>query len=151
MKKSSPRTDYGSPNTLVADIAKKSLLCLLPLSALSCYYGWKMPAGVLAGGVIALVNLRAIANSTASFLGAKNANRKLRFLGALRFAALFMVFSILFKRHVVNPFGLLAGLTVVFIFILVEGVKIARSSKAVGGDEGQDEKTVGGDHDIISP
>lgn len=116
--------------TIIARIAKKSFIFLLPLAGLSLFYGWKMAAGVLVGGVLALVNLRALGKTSSGLLGAQKAGVKLFFLSTFRLGAFLVVLAALIISRAVNPIGLLAGLTVVFVCITLEGIKEARSAKA---------------------
>ena len=64
-------------------------------------------------------------------IGSGTMTLRLIVLSMIRLAALFTVIIMLLYYRVVNPFGLLAGFTVIFVLILIEGLRSARA----GGPE----------------
>ena len=115
---------------VISRIAKKSLIILLPMTGLAFFYGWKMAAGVLAGGALALINLRALGKTSVGLLGSTKAGVKMFFMSAVRVALFLTAVAALIISRIVHPIGLLAGLTVVFVCVTLEGVSQARSANA---------------------
>ena len=61
------------------------------------------------------------------FFGSKGAIAKLLFTGMLRLLFLGAAIVALIYYEVVNIFGLLFGFTVIFVLIMVEGFRVAKS------------------------
>jgi hypothetical protein len=59
-------------------------------------------------------------------LGSQQPSGKLVFLSLFRLFILFAVIIILAALNFINFLGLLAGMTVVFIFLIKEGLKMAQ-------------------------
>jgi hypothetical protein len=115
---------------LIRRIQKSSLIVLFPLAALSAFLEWKkLPFSVLIGGALGLVNLRGLAWGIQGLLGAEKATGRMLFFSQFRFIMLFLVLGALIYLRLVNILGVLAGFTVVFIMILMEGLKSAREAK----------------------
>ena len=115
---------------LVRKIQKSSLIVLFPLAALSAFLEWKkLPLSVLIGGALGLVNLRGLAWGVQGLLGTGQASGKMLFFSQFRFIMLFFVLAALVYLKFVNIFGVLAGFTVVFSMVIIEGLKYARGSK----------------------
>lgn len=113
-------------------IYRKSAIILVPMAAVSVFYDWKrMLLSVAVGGMLALVNLRALARSVKGLLGSGKAAAKMMALSFIRLIMLFVILFLLFKYGRVNPIGVLIGFTLIFSIILVEG---AREAKTQGKD-----------------
>lgn len=109
---------------LIRRINRKSVIVLLPAAAASAFIeGWRMPAGVLAGGLLALVNLRGLARGVQGLLGAERVMAKMIFFSQFRLVMLFMMIGLLVYLKLANIFGILIGFSIVFAVILVEGYK----------------------------
>lgn len=132
-------------------IYRRALIGLAIFAGLSIFLGWremgaawriKMPAGVVAGGVLALANLKGLAWGVTGLLGDQKATVKLVFFSFFRFMLLMIILLALLKLGLINPVGVLIGLTVVFTVLIMEGLVEARGQK--------DRETGGGDGDIMS-
>ncbi len=119
---------------MIGRIYKRALTGLAACAGLSLFLGgWKMPVGVLAGGVLALANLRGLAWGVKRFLGtltdhgAAKDSQRLVSLSYLRLMLLIVVLGALIKYRLAHPLGIIIGLTVVFTVILMEGARVART------------------------
>lgn len=112
---------------MIKRIYRKSAIILALVAAGALFYNeGKLLSSVVVGGLLALVNLRGIAKSVKGLLGSEKAAGKMVFFSFLRLGALAAVLVILFKRELVNPIGILIGLTIVFTLIVLEGWREAR-------------------------
>jgi hypothetical protein len=112
---------------LLKRIYKQALLILLPLSALSAFIEWKkLPLGILAGGVLGLLNLRGLVRGVEGLIGAYRPTAKIVIFSLLRFTILAAILTILVAFRIANVFGILIGFTVVFLMIIKEGLRVAK-------------------------
>lgn len=115
---------------LIRKIYKKAVIILIPLAALSCLIEpKKLPAGILAGGILALLNIKGLAWGVEGLIGSDRAAGKMLFLSQFRLVMLFMAIIVLVYLRIVNVFGLLVGMTVVFALVLIEGYKHAKNEQ----------------------
>ncbi len=111
---------------LIKRINKKSLIALAIVAACSAFFdGKKVPAGILIGGILGLANVRGLSWSVEGLLGSYRATGKMIFFSIFRLAILFVIVAALVYFRVVNIFGILIGFTVVFAFLVIEGLKDA--------------------------
>lgn len=109
-------------------VIKKSTMIIVPAVAVSFVYGWdKVPAGIIAGWVLGIINLRSLSRNVKGLIGSERATAKLVFLSLTRLLAVLAVIAVLLYMGVIHVFGLLFGFTVVFALILVEGYRIGNS------------------------
>jgi len=112
---------------LIRRIYKLSFAVLVPLALVSGFLEWKkLPLSVLAGGILGLLNLKALSWGVGGIVGTHKATGAMLFFSMLRLFFLFVVLIILLWLKVVNIIGLLAGFTVVFTVLLIEGMKEAK-------------------------
>ena len=106
----------------------KSIIIILPAAALSYFFiePQKVPLGILLGGLFGLFNLRQLSRNVTGLVGSEKATLKLVFLSMTRLLVLFTAIFLLVYYQIVNVFGLLFGLTVVFALILIEGARVSR-------------------------
>ena len=114
---------------LLKGVFKKSVFVILPAAVVSAFFidPRKMPLGILLGWLFGIINLRQLTRNITGLLDSEKATIKLLFLSMTRLLALFSAITMLVYYNIVNVFGLLFGFTVVFIFILIEGAKAAKS------------------------
>ena len=113
---------------ILKGVIKKSLFIILPAAIVSAFFEWKrLPLGIIAGGVFGILNLRGLARTVEGFIGTEMPAAKIIFLSMTRLFILFTAIFILIWFKIINVLGLLFGFTVVFILILVEGMKVAKS------------------------
>ena len=107
----------------------KSLFIILPAAILSYIYiePQKVPLGILLGGLFGLFNLRQLTRNVTGLVGSEKATFKLVFLSMTRLMVLCVAIFLLIYYGIVNVFGLLFGLTVVFALILIEGARVSKS------------------------
>ncbi len=115
---------------MVKRINRQSLYILIPLAVLSAFIEWKkLPLSIIVGGAIALANLRGLHWGVTGLFGSEEASEskgKLVFFSMFRLLLVFIVLAILLYLRLVNPIGILVGLTVVFFLIIKEGFKEAK-------------------------
>ena len=85
-----------------------------------------IPASILIGGVLAILNLKGLVWGIESLLGAYKANVTLLVLNILRLLILFSIITVLVAFRLAHLVGLLVGMTVVFFILIKEGLKMAR-------------------------
>jgi len=114
---------------LVRNVFKKSALVLLPLAALSLFMdAKKLPDGILAGGILGLLNIKALSWGVRGLLGSEKATAKMVFFSQFRLFVLFTILAAIVYLGLVNVFGLLIGFTVVFGMLLGEGYRLSKKN-----------------------
>jgi len=109
-------------------------MVLFPLAAASAFIEWeKLPISILTGGVLGLLNIRALAWGVHGLLGSQRAGTKVLFFSQFRIVMLFLVLTTLVYLKLVNIFGILAGFTVVFGMVIIEGLKYAKDEREKQG------------------
>lgn len=137
---------------LTKKVIRKSLLIILPLVLVSFIVnfflaGWRnehlrflglfgnpalIPMSIVVGGILGLANLKGLVWGIDSLLGTHKANTRLVFLSLFRLSVLFAVIIILAALRLINLLGLLAGMTVVFIVLITEALKMAKEQAKDG-------------------
>jgi hypothetical protein len=118
---------------LIKKIVSRSVIILVPVAlASSLIEWWRFPAGVLAGGFLALLNIKGLAWSVQGLLGTGKATVRMLFFSQFRFIMLFMVLAIILYLRLVNIFGILAGFTVVFAVVIFEGYRDSKEADNTG-------------------
>jgi hypothetical protein len=111
---------------ILKGVIKKSIIIIIPAIAIAIYFKWeKAPAGILAGAIFGILNLRGLVRSVEGFISSKRVRGIIMFSSAFRLLGLFAVIVALVYLKAVNVFGLLFGFTIVFILILIEGFRVA--------------------------
>ena len=107
----------------------KSIIIILPAAMLSYFFiePQKLPRGILLGGLFGFFNLRQLSRNVTGLVGSEKATLKLVFLSMTRLLFLITAIFLLVYYQIVNVFGLLFGLTVVFALILIEGARVSKS------------------------
>ncbi|HSB31289.1 MAG TPA: hypothetical protein VLD55_06770 [Candidatus Sulfobium mesophilum] len=114
---------------LIKRIYKKAFLVLIPLALLSALLEWKkLPLSVIVGGVLCLANIRGLEWGVTGLLGTGKATGRMIFFSMFRLFLLFAILSLLIYLRLVNVFGVLAGFTVIFALLLIEGLKVAKKA-----------------------
>ncbi len=110
----------------------QSVILLLISSILSFFFlSLEISVAIITGGIIALANLKGLSWGVNEFVAEEGGKIKLVFFSFLRIAAVFAVLIFLIYYKLINAFGLLFGLTIVFIMIVKEGFSSGqRDSKA---------------------
>ncbi|MFZ5906430.1 MAG: hypothetical protein ACOYVJ_03335 [Nitrospirota bacterium] len=114
---------------LIQRINKLSIAVLLAAAALSAIYEWKkLPLSILAGGTLGLFNLKGLAWGLRDFAMSRSGG-KVIFLSIFRFFTLALILIVLAVLKLVNLVGILIGFTVVFVLVMVEGIRTARKAQ----------------------
>lgn len=126
---------------LIKKVTKKSIIVILPLILLSVLVDWKderlrvvglfgnpglMTLSIIIGGIIGLANLKGLVWGIDSLLGTYKASTKMVFLSLFRLFTLFAIIIILVVMKLINLLGFLIGMTVVFIILMIEAVRMAK-------------------------
>lgn len=112
---------------ILKGVIKKGILILIPSAVIAGFFERKgLPAGIIAGGLFGILNLRGLVRGVEGFIGSKGLTGKVVFMSMIRLLILFMAIFILLWFKIVNVLGLFFGFTVIFILILTEGIKVAR-------------------------
>ena len=102
-------------------------ILLLVAALVSTIWGWKRwPLGIAAGGLLGLINLKAMVWGIKGMLGAYRASSVLVFFSIMRLFILLVIIGWLLKHGIVNLPGVLIGFTIVFMVILKEGMLQAK-------------------------
>ena len=117
---------------LIKKIYKHSIIAIIPVAVLSAFVEWKfiewrhMTLGIIAGGVLGLANIKGLAWGIGGLLGSHKSTAMMVFFSLFRLLLLLIVISLLVYFKLVNIFGIIAGFTVVFIALMIEGLKYSR-------------------------
>lgn len=112
---------------MVQRIYKYCALILVPASAVSFFLtDWRFSLGILVGGLIGIGNLRGIVWGVKALLGVESARVKMMVLSMFRILVIFSILLILVFLKAINPYGLIIGFTVVFIIIIIEGLRASK-------------------------
>jgi len=121
-------------------VLKQSIIVLLPLALLSFFVNWRadalrflrpfgnpdlIPVSIVIGGILGIANLKGLIWGIESLLNVPKAKTKLIYLSIFRLLMLFAFIIILVFIRLVNIFGLVLGMTVVFFIFIKEGVRMA--------------------------
>ena len=105
-------------------------MLLFPLAAASACIEWKkLPLSILIGGILGLLNIKALAWGVQGLLGSHKASARMLFFSQFRLVMLFLVLATLVYLKLVNIFGILAGFTVVFSMVITVGLKHSKESE----------------------
>jgi hypothetical protein len=122
-------------------VLKQTAMVTVPLVILSLFPDWNreslrflrpfgnpdyMTISIILGTILGIANLRAMIWGLESMLGTQQASAKLVFLSLLRLFILFTIIIVLAALRLINFLGLLTGMTVVFFFLIKEGLKMAQ-------------------------
>lgn len=109
-------------------VFKKSIFIILPVAVVSAFLfePREAPLGIILGWLLGMFNLRSLTRNVRGLVGSEKATVKLVFLSMSRLLVLFSAIVLLIYYRIVNVFGLLFGFSVVFMLILVEGLKAGR-------------------------
>ncbi len=113
---------------LIRKIYRSSLLVLIPVSVLSAFIEWKkLPASIIIGGILGLLNIKGLAWGVEGLLGTYKANAKMIIFSSFRLLALCIIIAVLVYLKLVNIFGILVGFTIIFTMLVIEGLKYAKA------------------------
>ena len=87
----------------------------------------KLPLGIFLGWLFGLTNFKGMIKNVQAMTDVHKAKSKIFILSVFRLGILFAAIVALAYYKVINLIGLLVGFTIVFVFIMLEGLKAAKS------------------------
>ncbi|NOY63903.1 MAG: hypothetical protein GXO97_00670 [Nitrospirae bacterium] len=115
---------------MIKRINRISLVLLLIAALVASFFDWKkFPAGILVGGALALANLKGIQWGIQGITDPEIASQlkgRIIFFSLFRLLILFIILAILLYLRLVNIWAIMIGLTIVFVTIMIEGLREAK-------------------------
>jgi len=126
---------------MIKKIFKHTIALIVPLAIVCFLVDWEsetlrflrpfgnprfIPASIIIGALLGIANLRAMMWGLERMLGTQQASARLVFLSLFRLFILFAIIILLAAFKLINFLGLLVGMTVVFVFLIKEGLKMAQ-------------------------
>ena len=112
---------------IVKGVSKQALIILAPLCFICIFFaGWRFVFSIAVGGLVGVANLSGIAWSVTALIGTEKPRAKMVFLSTFKLLIIFSILLILAILRLINPWGLLAGFTVVMVLIIKEGLLAAK-------------------------
>lgn len=119
---------------IIQKIYKMSVFVLIPVAAVSAFFDpYRLPLSILVGGILAVLNLKGLSWGVEGLLGSYKAAGKLVFFSMIRLLLVFLIIAVLAYFKVVNILGIMLGFTLIFIILLVEGLRIAKEDLNTSG------------------
>lgn len=107
---------------MIKKIARNTAVILIPAAIISAYLPWEnLPFSILIGGLLGILNIRALAWSVEGIIGTSSPNMKLLFFSQFRFVMMAIIVILLAYFRLVNMIGIMAGFSVVFSQVLLVG------------------------------
>jgi len=133
--------------TIIKGVTKKTaLIAVLAVASVLVFTAvqktiqpwWSLPAGILFGAALGVLNFRWLAIAVQRVYLRKGAtsgfaNSAAAIIGLLKLLVIFIVLFVVIKWQLLHVFGLVAGLSLSFLAILWEGVTIMK--RALGGSD----------------
>ncbi len=115
--------------TMIKKIARNSAIILISAAIIAAFLPWEdLPFSILIGGLLGILNVKALAWSIEGIIGTSAVNIKMLFFSQFRFVMLALAVVLLAYLRLVTIPGLMAGFSVVFIQVLFVGMRHARRS-----------------------
>ena len=113
---------------ILKQVIRRSIFIFIPAVVLSAIFiePQRFPLGIIVGWLFGIINLRSLTKNVQGLVGAERATIRLLIMNLIRLIGLSAAIIMLVYYRVINVFGLLIGFTIVFIFIMIEGVKIGK-------------------------
>ena len=132
---------------MIRRIIRQSIFISLPLTVLTIFADLKienltfvkrlgnpyLTPSLIIGIVLGIANIRGLVWGVESLLGTYKASSKLVFLSILRLLLLFAIIIILAIFRLINFLGLLTGMTVPFVLLVKEGLRLAKEQSEKDG------------------
>ncbi len=114
---------------LIKKIARNAAFVLIPAAILSAFLPWEnLPFSILIGGLLGVLNIKALAWSVEGILGTPYSSAKMLFFSQFRFVILLLALVVLIYLKLVNIVGIFIGFTIVFLQVLIVGYRQAKKS-----------------------
>lgn len=115
---------------MIKKITRNTAIILIPAAIGSAFLPWEnLPFSILIGGLLGLLNLRALAWSVQGTIGARSADMKMLFFSQFRFVILALIVVLLAYLRLVAITGIMAGFSIVFSQVLLVGHRDARTTE----------------------
>src|SRR5208282_4218493 len=112
---------------IVKKASKQALIILAPLCLICIFFTeWRFIFSLAVGGLVGVGILSGIVWSVTALIGTEKPQAKMVFLSTFKLFIIFSILLILAILRLINPWGLLAGFTVVMILIIKEGLLAAK-------------------------
>lgn len=119
---------------MIKRIYRKAIIIIAAASAASALVEpRKLPLGILIGGLLALVNLRGLARNLENMMGTYRPAGRILFMSIFRLLLLAIVLALVIMSRAASVMGLMAGFTIVFVLVLVEGLRVAGAEQGGQG------------------
>ncbi len=113
---------------IIKNITKKSLMVLVPVLIASAFIETrKLPLGIFLGWLFGIINFKGMTRNIEGMVDVHKAKIRLLIFSITRLAVLFTAIIALAYFKVINIIGLIVGFTIVFFFIVIEGLKAGQS------------------------
>jgi len=113
---------------ILKKVTKNSLFVLIPVLIASVFIeSRKLPLGIFLGWFFGIVNFKGMTKNVEALTGVQKATMKMFILSITRLGIMFAAIISLAYFKIINIIGLLVGFTIVFMFIIIEGLRAAKS------------------------
>jgi hypothetical protein len=103
-------------------IYRQAALIIIPLAIASAFIEpVKLPLGILAGALLAIINFRGMIKNLEGLIGSDRPTAKLVFLSIIRLVVIFAIIIALAVLQIVNLLGLMVGFTVIVVLVVRAG------------------------------
>ena len=128
-------------------VIRQAVFVIVPLTLLSLLVEWDreglrfvrlfgrpdfVPVSIMIGALAGILNLHGLAWSLERLLGGRKAGTRILFVSMFRLFLFFALITVLVAMKLVNLFGFLIGITVVFVIMVKEGLKAAKEQTGNG-------------------
>ena len=113
---------------ILKKVTKNSLFILIPVLIASVFIETrKLPLGIFLGWFFGIVNFKGMTKNVEALTGVQKATMKMFILSITRLGIMFAAIIAVAYFKIINIIGLLVGFTIVFVFIIIEGLRAAKS------------------------
>jgi len=118
---------------MIKKIARNTAIILIPAALIAAFLPWEnLSFSILIGGLLGILNIRALAWSIEGILGTAAVNMKMLFFSQFRFVMLTIIVITLAYLRLINLIGIMAGFSVVFFQLLYVGYRNAGTTEKNG-------------------
>lgn len=112
---------------MIKKITRNSAVILIPAAIISAFLPWQdLSFSILIGGLLGILNIRALAWSIEGIIGTPSVNMKMLFFSQFRFVMLALIVVLLAYLKLITISGIMAGFSVVFSQVLFVGIRHAK-------------------------
>ncbi len=112
---------------MIKKIARNTAFILIPAAVIAAFLPWEnLPFSILIGGLLGILNIRALAWSIEGIIGTSSVSMKMLFFSQFRFVMLALIVVLLAYLRLATIPGIMAGFSVVFSQVLIVGMSHAK-------------------------